>query len=987
MGASCLSGCSAGDECVFAHVPGGRADAEALRPQKSIPAAGGDRVVWIERPSNNTGRRPVMRGCKQAQEYERNRSHVHDLDGGEDGVSEDDCQAWVEFLLLFLQSQADAQVFEIGKLTEAEGAVPFPCPPGQRVPLKEIRLRLRDDTRFVVTKCGRTSSGAPKFGVALAEACDASDPQVAACMEHGQSSGKTTAQEGRMLLKTVDHHGAVAFQTLRSQTQHEREMQAPVIAARKGNAGSCDSQGSPEGSPGRQAASVSSPSGVRAADVEAHLTSRGEEVRVASHVASQVAASTRFAASTRISHLAASRGDSHERVEGVGTNHVQNQVLDSERGTSSSGEHNRGGGEKERRLQKDHRGRDRDASGERFSDGGREGGGDRYAGRDRDGGRDRGAVADLDGGAVEDGGPAGLMTYSYSSGRESQGPSSLTTVISQDPPDVPRAPQPKKFKSRHDPRDKGADTSGERYTEGSRDGSSHRDRGGVGNSGGGRGTDTNGERNRDGVRDGGREREWVRIAGRNTAWEIERGRDTSGDRYDQRARDWGRDGKGMRDSEAEEATLEQLKRSYDVRVSEALQGKLDEQNRADEAQIEEMERKKKLEASQLDALKEAHATREQDLLKKLERVKGQLDRVEGQRHVAVTALEELRMSFECSICLERTANHMYYPCGHQYCCADTCGSASQATCPQCYTAVEQKIKLFGPLNSIKDTLHSARENVKGVQDDKKRLAHANRVVCEHQKSDEQVLGKLGEMWSTVEGILDLCGKIQQEAQMRQEQHERMKAQRAGALENLQKMQVYTANVANVEMQLRNAISSAQAQLNLQKSPNLPVGSRPGGMAGKMPGNVQKPDSAASRGDEVAYGPRVRTTNRKSVMKLNQYPSEDPLEAASPHLALSSSSSPTSADSARDGPVGCASRASGIGCGGGAGGRATEYHEDEIEEEMDDDEDTKCQRCLHPDEAEKMLLCDKCDSGWHIFCLSPPLKEIPPGEWKCPMCVG
>jgi hypothetical protein len=447
--------------------------------------------------------------------------------------------------------------------------------------------------------------------------------------------------------------------------------------------------------------------------------------------------------------------------------------------------------------------------------------------------------------------------------------------------------------------------------------------------------------------------------------------------------------------EAEEATLEQLKRSYDVRVSEALQGKLDEQNRADEAQIEEMERKKKLEASQLDALKEAHATREQDLLKKLERVKGQLDRVEGQRHVAVTALEELRMSFECSFCLERTANHMYYPCGHQYCCEDTCGSASQTTCPQCYTAVTQKIKLFGPLNSIKDTLHSARENVKVVQDDKKRLAHANRVVCEHQKSDEQVLGKLGEMWSTVEGILDLCGKIQQEAQVRQEQLERVKAQRAGALENLQKMQVYTANVANVEMQLRNAINSAQAQLHLQRSPNLPVGSGLGGMAGKMPGNsdlgqdqtmmdgiVQRPESAASRGDEVAYEPRVRTTHRKSAMKLNPYPSE----AASPHLSVSSSSSPTSANSARDGP-GCASKASGIGCGGGAGGRATEYHEEKIEEDMDDEDDTRCQKCLRPDEAEKMLLCDKCDSGWHIFCLSPPLQQIPPGEWKCPVCVG
>ena len=33
----------------------------------------------------------------------------------------------------------------------------------------------------------------------------------------------------------------------------------------------------------------------------------------------------------------------------------------------------------------------------------------------------------------------------------------------------------------------------------------------------------------------------------------------------------------------------------------------------------------------------------------------------------------------------------------------------------------------------------------------------------------------------------------------------------------------------------------------------------------------------------------------------------------------------------------------------------------------------------------MLLCDKCDTGYHTFCLKPPLKRIPEGEWYCPKC--
>lgn len=32
-----------------------------------------------------------------------------------------------------------------------------------------------------------------------------------------------------------------------------------------------------------------------------------------------------------------------------------------------------------------------------------------------------------------------------------------------------------------------------------------------------------------------------------------------------------------------------------------------------------------------------------------------------------------------------------------------------------------------------------------------------------------------------------------------------------------------------------------------------------------------------------------------------------------------------------------------------------------------------------------MLCDRCDRGCHIFCLSPPLETVPEGEWLCPTC--
>jgi transposase InsO family protein len=49
------------------------------------------------------------------------------------------------------------------------------------------------------------------------------------------------------------------------------------------------------------------------------------------------------------------------------------------------------------------------------------------------------------------------------------------------------------------------------------------------------------------------------------------------------------------------------------------------------------------------------------------------------------------------------------------------------------------------------------------------------------------------------------------------------------------------------------------------------------------------------------------------------------------------------------------------------------------------EDLPCQVCKDHRHWDLMLLCDNCDSGWHTFCLSPPLDHVPEGDWLCPDC--
>ncbi|XP_075223802.1 ATP-dependent chromatin assembly factor large subunit isoform X2 [Lycorma delicatula] len=44
----------------------------------------------------------------------------------------------------------------------------------------------------------------------------------------------------------------------------------------------------------------------------------------------------------------------------------------------------------------------------------------------------------------------------------------------------------------------------------------------------------------------------------------------------------------------------------------------------------------------------------------------------------------------------------------------------------------------------------------------------------------------------------------------------------------------------------------------------------------------------------------------------------------------------------------------------------------------------CGLCKHRD-PDKMLLCDSCNRGYHMYCLKPKLTKVPEGDWFCPKC--
>lgn len=48
-------------------------------------------------------------------------------------------------------------------------------------------------------------------------------------------------------------------------------------------------------------------------------------------------------------------------------------------------------------------------------------------------------------------------------------------------------------------------------------------------------------------------------------------------------------------------------------------------------------------------------------------------------------------------------------------------------------------------------------------------------------------------------------------------------------------------------------------------------------------------------------------------------------------------------------------------------------------------DVSCEICGDLGDEAKMILCDACERGFHIYCLIPRLKRVPRGDWFCTRC--
>ncbi|XP_073514745.1 PHD and RING finger domain-containing protein 1 isoform X2 [Phyllobates terribilis] len=58
-----------------------------------------------------------------------------------------------------------------------------------------------------------------------------------------------------------------------------------------------------------------------------------------------------------------------------------------------------------------------------------------------------------------------------------------------------------------------------------------------------------------------------------------------------------------------------------------------------------------------------------------------------------------------------------------------------------------------------------------------------------------------------------------------------------------------------------------------------------------------------------------------------------------------------------------------------------------EESLIEEDPTNCEVCGRSDREDRLLLCDGCDAGYHMECLTPPLNAIPVDEWFCPECAA
>lgn len=45
----------------------------------------------------------------------------------------------------------------------------------------------------------------------------------------------------------------------------------------------------------------------------------------------------------------------------------------------------------------------------------------------------------------------------------------------------------------------------------------------------------------------------------------------------------------------------------------------------------------------------------------------------------------------------------------------------------------------------------------------------------------------------------------------------------------------------------------------------------------------------------------------------------------------------------------------------------------------------CSQCRAPSDDDKMIFCDRCDRGYHIYCVG--LRKVPNGRWHCQQCTS
>merc|ERR1712142_1128762 len=57
---------------------------------------------------------------------------------------------------------------------------------------------------------------------------------------------------------------------------------------------------------------------------------------------------------------------------------------------------------------------------------------------------------------------------------------------------------------------------------------------------------------------------------------------------------------------------------------------------------------------------------------------------------------------------------------------------------------------------------------------------------------------------------------------------------------------------------------------------------------------------------------------------------------------------------------------------------------ESKKKKDDKNETLLQ-CTNSTSEDKMIFCDRCDRGYHSFCVG--LKSVPNGKWQCKGCHG